>query len=177
MTLEEKMHAAAHGDKVIYRQLLQELSLPIRKFLQQQIFIQADIEDVTQEVLIAIHHASHTYSADRPLLPWVYAIARFKALDYLRKHYRHKRHEAIDFDSIFEKFVAPVTDSYDQSETINKLLSILPEKSRRIVEMMKIEGYSATEVAKILNMKVSTVKVTAHRAYQLIAKHHSEDFK
>ena len=34
-------------------------------------------EDVLQEVLLAIHDKRHTWREDAPLLPWLYAIARF----------------------------------------------------------------------------------------------------
>jgi RNA polymerase sigma-70 factor, ECF subfamily len=34
---------------------------------------------------MAIHTRRHTYDPLQPLTPWVYAIARYKFLDYLRR--------------------------------------------------------------------------------------------
>jgi len=38
-----------------------------------------DLEDVYQEVLLAVHRVRHTYDARRPFEPWLFAIARFVA--------------------------------------------------------------------------------------------------
>jgi RNA polymerase sigma-70 factor (ECF subfamily) len=45
----------------------------------------ADVEDLVQETLLAIHVRRHTYDPDQPFTPWVYAIARYKLIDYLRR--------------------------------------------------------------------------------------------
>ncbi len=38
-----------------------------------------------QEALIVIHTQRHTYDPEQPLTPWVYAIARYKLIDHLRR--------------------------------------------------------------------------------------------
>jgi RNA polymerase sigma-70 factor (ECF subfamily) len=35
--------------------------------------------------LLAIHTRQHTYDPTEPLTPWVYAIARYKLIDHLRR--------------------------------------------------------------------------------------------
>jgi hypothetical protein len=37
-----------------------------------------DVEDLLQELLLAIHIQRHTYDSTQPLTPWVQAIARYK---------------------------------------------------------------------------------------------------
>jgi RNA polymerase sigma-70 factor (ECF subfamily) len=44
-----------------------------------------DVEDLVQETLIALHKRRHTYDRSQPLTPWVYAIARYRLIDYLRR--------------------------------------------------------------------------------------------
>jgi RNA polymerase sigma-70 factor, ECF subfamily len=39
-----------------------------------------------QEALLAIHTQRHTYDPAEPLTPWVYAIARYKLIDHLRRN-------------------------------------------------------------------------------------------
>ncbi len=46
----------------------------------------------------------------------------------------------------------------------------LPERQRRVVELMKLEQRTAREVAEILDMSESAVKVTAHRAYKTLRR-------
>ena len=44
-----------------------------------------DAEDIVQEALLAIHLKRHTWQPDLPVLPWVYAIARHKLVDAVRR--------------------------------------------------------------------------------------------
>src|ERR1700731_5072842 len=46
----------------------------------------ADAEDLVQETLIALHTRRHTYDRSKPLTPWVYAIARYRLVDFLRRN-------------------------------------------------------------------------------------------
>ncbi|MEI4908063.1 sigma factor, partial [Klebsiella pneumoniae] len=45
----------------------------------------SDAEDLVQETLIALHTRRHTYDRSQLLTPWVYAIARYRLVDYLRR--------------------------------------------------------------------------------------------
>ena len=42
-------------------------------------------------------------------------------------------------------------------------LADLPDKQRKVFELIKLHGYSAQEVADEMGMSVSAVKVSAHR--------------
>ena len=50
----------------------------------------ADVEDAVQETLLAIHLKRHTWDPEQPLAPWVYAIARHKVVDALRRRGRRR---------------------------------------------------------------------------------------
>ncbi|HBR69933.1 MAG TPA: RNA polymerase subunit sigma-24 [Rhodospirillaceae bacterium] len=60
----------------------------------------------------------------------------------------------------------PVTDPAHAGELkdIEDALASLPDKQRKVFELMKIKGYSASEVASEMGMTVTAVKVSAHRA-------------
>jgi RNA polymerase sigma-70 factor, ECF subfamily len=44
-----------------------------------------EAEDLVQEAVLAIHLKPGTYDPGEPLTPWVYAIARYKLIDFLRR--------------------------------------------------------------------------------------------
>jgi sigma-70-like protein len=50
----------------------------------------ADVEDVVQETLLAIHLKRHTWHHCEAITPWVTAIARHKLIDGLRRRGRHR---------------------------------------------------------------------------------------
>ncbi len=160
------------GDKKSYNSLLQEAAKIIEKFIYSKVGNKADNDDILQEVLIAIHKSLHTYNSDRSFLNWMFAIANFKVKDYLRSYYKNKRFSEVDFHEIEFKLSSDVTFDGHNSELLNEILLKLPEKQRKILYLSKIEGYDAKEVAQIMNMSVSAVKVASHRAIKkLIAEY------
>lgn len=169
-SLEQLMYAAQSGDKRAYAELLIKISPLVRSFLYRRLGPRADNEDVLQDVLLAIHKASHTYNTDRPFKAWMFAIADYKVKDYLRQHYRKMAGKHVDFAEIENFLVDPVTFEPSPAELLNDALSELPDKQQKIVRLMKIEGFTAAEVADQLQMSESAVKVTAHRAYKVLKK-------
>lgn len=166
MTLEEKMKRSMAGDQRIYAELLKEIASMVRGYMYRKIPTQEDLEDVTQEVLSSIHRARKTYDGSRPLKPWIMAIATYRLNDYLRQRYRVAGKEVIDYDAVQNQISEDVTPSGLNNELLEKALKSLPDRQRDIVTMMKVDGYSAKEIAKRMDMSVSAVKVAAHRAYK-----------
>ena len=163
----ELMQRAQRGDSVAYADLLTQASHLIRKFIENRIGLGTDGDDVLQLVLLGIHRASHTFNTDRSFKLWMFAIASHKVNDYLRVHYRNQVDCEVDFETLVVA-MPHVTKTPTVDELLDDLLVRLPEKQSTIVRMMKLEGYSVGEVAKRLNMSVSAVKVSAHRAYKVL---------
>ena len=85
---EEHLHSlmlkSLTGDGLSYRVFLNELSMHLRSFLRRRLArYPEEIEDLVQEILLAIHNQRHTYNATLPLTAWVHAIARYKVIDWL----------------------------------------------------------------------------------------------
>ena len=165
------MRCAQAGDKQAYAALFRTITPLLRTFVSRRLSAKADVDDVVQDILLSIHRASHTYDTDRPFRVWMYAIARHRLHDHLRQIYRKGVFPEISLDDMAQEVsAADVTESRYRHEYLNKMLDALPEKQKKIVTMMKIEGYTAEDTAKTMNMSVSAVKVAAHRAYKLLAQ-------
>ena len=76
------LRAAIAGDEKAYATFLGRTATIVRGFARRKI-VQGgvDPEDIVQETLLALHMKRHTWISDAPVLPWVYAIARFKLID------------------------------------------------------------------------------------------------
>src|SRR5215469_12722703 len=83
------MRGSLSGDPTSHRELLKLLSGYLRAYFRRKLTHTgrsvADAEDLVQETLIAIHLHRNTYDLSRPLVPWVYSIARYKLIDFLRR--------------------------------------------------------------------------------------------
>jgi RNA polymerase sigma-70 factor, ECF subfamily len=158
------MQAALAGDSRAYHAFLTSLAHILRRFLTRRIAAH-DVEDVTQEILLSLHKARHTYDGQRPVLPWVMAIARYRLTDYLRQHYAAMRHMQVDADML-ENLPGTVTELSNADESFNELLAGVPERQRAILTLMHRDGATARETGARLGMTESAVKVAAHRTYK-----------
>lgn len=159
--------AAQAGDTVSYHRFLQRLTPLLRGVAGRKLAATGEVEDVVQEILISLHKARHTYDGERPLMPWVMAIAQFRITDHLRKLYSQARQPAVDIDAMAE-ILPDVTLTPPDNESVDEMLHNVAERERKILTMMHVEGYTAKETGAQLGMKESAVKVAAHRAMKKI---------
>jgi RNA polymerase sigma-70 factor (ECF subfamily) len=170
------MRAAIAGDESAYRKLLSELSQVLRGVVRRGFagvgVARDDVEDVVQEVLLAIHLKRHTWDRSMPLGPWVSAIARNKMIDDLRR--RGRRQEvAVDL-SAFEIEGDNQQASIDARD-LDRVLDGLSDKNRDIVRSISIDGHSAKEVAERLGMTEVAVRVALHRSLKALAATYQEN--
>src|ERR1700732_4095339 len=80
--LRSLMLLSLAGDAVAYRMFLDELTAHLRSYLRRRLGgLPDEVEDLLQELLLAVHNKRHTYDPKPPLTAWVQAIARYKLVD------------------------------------------------------------------------------------------------
>ena len=174
MEIEDRLRAlllqGLDADAAAYQRFLKELSAHLRAFLRRRLAQWPDaVEDLVQETLLAVHNQRHTYDPDQPLTAWVHAIAKYKYVDLVR---RRSGREALNdpLDDDVEAFAASDHDAADAKRDLRKLLATLPDRHRRPIECVKIEGLSVAETAQRTGMSESAVKVGVHRGLKALAE-------
>ena len=163
--LARLMRAATAGDEKAYAEFLRGTAAIVRSFARRKI-VQGgvDPEDVVQETLLAIHLKRHTWRQDAPILPWIYAIARFKMIDAFRRRGRR-------IEIAIEEFAETLAEQETVSERdIGRALDSLPPGQRVVVSSISVDGNSIGETARKLNMNETAVRVALHRGLAAIAK-------
>ena len=158
------------GDATAYHDFLKTLSGHLRSYFRRRLFQRPDdVEDLVQETLLAVHNQRHTYRADQPLTAWVYAIARYKLVDFLRA--RTKREDLNDpLDDELLLFAESDHEAFEAKKDVNTLLADLPERQRLPIQHVKLEGLSVAETAKRTGMSESAIKVGIHRGLKALAE-------
>jgi len=167
--LRSLMLQSLTGDAASYRLFLGELTAHLRLFLRKRLRrLPEEIEDLVQELLLAIHIQRHTYDARQPLTPWVHAIARYKLIDLLR---RRSRTDSLNdsLDDREEPFAATDFEASEARYDIAKLLHQLPDRQRLPIQYVKIEGRSVADTARRIGMSESAVKIGIHRGLKALA--------
>jgi len=161
------MQQAQGGDAAAYRRLLGEMTPVLKSFLRTRFFNASHIDDIVQEILLAVHTARHTYRPEQPFRHWMFGIARHKMIDYMRKQGRQSANEISDDE--FVTFMADGANNPEEAlsaKDLQQALKALPDKQRQVLLMTKVQGHSMAETGKKLGMSETAVKVTAHRAYK-----------
>ncbi|MDP3619462.1 MAG: sigma-70 family RNA polymerase sigma factor [Ramlibacter sp.] len=169
--LRKQFVAALDGDPVAYQQFLTALSAHLRAFFRKRMArLPDEVEDMVQESLLAIHNSRHTYRPGQPLTAWVHTIARYKLIDLLRS--RSRREVLQDpLDDHVDLFANSDTEAAEARRDLAVILQSLPERQRRALVMIKLEGASVAETALATGMSQASVKVGVHRSLKaLVAK-------
>ncbi len=157
------------GDPAAYHAFLKELAAHLRAFLRKRLTrLPEEVEDLVQESLLAVHNQRHTYDPQQPLTAWVFALARYKLIDLLRRRSRTELlHDPLDEEG--ELFAASDNEAAEARRDIAKLLSELPERHRLPIIYVKLEGLSVAEAAQRAGMSESAVKIGVHRGLKALA--------
>jgi RNA polymerase sigma-70 factor (ECF subfamily) len=157
------------GDSGAYRTFLSELTRHLRGYLRKRIpNLCDDVEDLVQEILLAVHNGRHTYRPDEPLTAWIHAIARYKLMDFFRARARRESlHDSIDIH--LDIFATPDDEPSAARRDIGKLLDQLPDKQRLPIMHVKLQGLSVAETAQLTGLSESAVKVGVHRGLKALA--------
>ena len=174
----EWLKLAQSGDSEAYRQFLEWVSNFTQSMgrillLKWNIKSPEALDDLIQEVLLAVHLKKHTYIPELPVEPWVATIVRHKTVDWLRKVTLEKKRIADeDLESIPIAADRPEVFGAHRSTQLDldKILSSLSKSQRALIEWVKIEGLSIQEVAAKTDRSEVSVKVSVHRILKGLQK-------
>jgi len=167
--LKSLLVRSLEGDGGAYEAFLQALTGHLRAFLRKRLArLPDEVEDLVQETLIAVHNQRHTYDAGQPVTAWLYAIAKYKLVDLLRRRARQDVYND-PLDDEHEMLAAEDNDASEARRDLAKLLELLPERQRLPIVYMKLEGLSVVETARLTGMSESAVKVAVHRGLKALA--------
>lgn len=164
--LGELMKEAQEGNSTSYETLLAEVYMFLESYLNSKVYNKSQIDDVIQEVILAIHNSRHTFDSSKSFMSWLLAIAHYKVSDHLRYQFKQKTQELEDsiIDANSDALTALIENQNIQ--LLHQAIDELDKKPRQIIKLLKVEGFKISEVANKLNLSESNVKIIAHRAYQ-----------
>jgi RNA polymerase sigma-70 factor (ECF subfamily) len=156
------MIAGLDGDAKAHAQLLSELSGYLRAFFARRLGAgDADVEDLVQETLLAVHLKRDSYDRAQPFTSWAYAVARYKMIDHLR---RARRKASMPLEDAGALFATENPEEGAVRTDLNKLLARLPTRQRQLIEDVKLTGLSVEEAAAIRGVTAVSARVILHRS-------------
>jgi RNA polymerase sigma-70 factor (ECF subfamily) len=134
-------------------------------------------EDAFQATFLQVHLKCGQYDQQRPLRPWLYAIATHAAIDVQRRGRRHRlasldddRHDGAEAAGLGRLIEHPAPNPHAALEGLErgawfrKAVAALPEALRAAVTLIFYQGLKYREAADRLEIPVGTVKSRTHAA-------------
>lgn len=161
--LERLMEAYQRSDEEAFSQLVKLLSPRLRSFFLGLYVTRLHSDDLLQDCWLRVHRARHAYKPGRPLLPWIFAIARHTRTDAYRKIVRSDIHPAGDADLMPNPKC--LVRSAEAKSDFQTLMASLPARQREVVLLLKVRGLTLDEAARATGSTIGATKQMAHRAY------------
>lgn len=130
-----------------------------------------DMQDVEQEVLVALCRELPRYRFGSAFSTYLYRFARNKGIDFLRKQARHKR--IVQAEALRLSLEPPRTEPapiFDHREELQALLARLSPSERLLIVLKDVEGRKLAEIAEITGLPEGTIKSRLHRTRGKIMK-------
>ena len=121
----------------------------------------ADAEDAAQEALLRYHLSDKEFENQEHIRAWLLRVAVTWAKNISRSFWRRTTLP-------LEEYMETLEFDCQESREIFREVMALPEKYRLVIHLYYYEDYSVEEIARILGIRESNVKVRLSRGRQML---------
>jgi RNA polymerase sigma-70 factor (ECF subfamily) len=164
ISMPEIIQKCIENDRIAQHELFHEYKQKVYNLVYKSLGGRFDIDDVVQQVFIAVFGSLRHFKGESSLDTWVYRITVKVCATQLRKKYRKRQPRivfgAMDMEHEDPSGVDPATaiEKQELSRTIYDALDKLSIEKRMIITMYEMDGHTLEEIARILKKPIGTVK-------------------
>lgn len=162
------------GHQAAYVTLLEQHGSMMMAVAMHYLHRRHDAEDAVQEALLNVVRSVARFEGRSSLGTWLHRIVANCALMHARTQ-RRKPHLTLDESCLGSSARLPhrgaspptALDTVAQEEArqlVQVAIGQLPQRQRQVLQLREVSTLTTVQVAEVLDMGVSTTKVTAHRA-------------
>ena len=140
----------------------------IYQFLYTRVGNREDAEDLVSEVFLKASRQLDLKREEAGIAKWLFTVARTVLADHWRLYYRAAPMVPLEEELIPEP--EQISEGRVGEQRVAEILAVLPERSRAVLELRFLRGYSVAETAQELGLTSDNVKVIQHRALAKVAK-------
>jgi RNA polymerase sigma-70 factor (ECF subfamily) len=147
----------------------------VQGFVARRVRDRGAAADLTADIFLAAIDSAHRYEASRgPVLAWLYGVGRNVVAAELRRNARELRTaRRIEGRRLLgESGLTRIEEQIDAAREARRFygaIARLPERDRRLLELVALDGLSVTEAAGALGVKSGTARVRLHRSRARLA--------
>lgn len=159
----------AIGDRKAFEMLYKQTSEQILGVLMRIVHSRAIAEECLQEAYVQIWQRAADYDGSKGQpLTWMTAIARYRALDRLRKKPREISSDETEMDTASD-WEMPAISNVEEN-ALKDCMAGLDDVTQQAIVMSYVEGYSHSELVEKLDKPLGTVKSWIRRGLQTLKR-------
>jgi RNA polymerase sigma-70 factor (ECF subfamily) len=167
----ELIRAIAAGDRDAFVALFERYAGRIKGFMMRSGASAGDADEIVQDVMVAIWRRAQTFDPARSAAAtWIFAIARHRRIDLLRRAGRPKPDP---LDPLFQPEAEPdgfaAVNAADREARLREALADLPPEQRAVLVAAFYEGLSHAEIAAREGLPLGTVKSRIRLAFRRLS--------
>ena len=156
------------GEESAFHSLVDEFGAYVYKVCFNILKDQMESEEAAQDAMLKVVHKIADYNGTASFKTWIHTIAYRTALDYYRKRKR--------FENVDDQY--GLASSYNSEDGVIKkemddqvaaILSILDPDDEQLIRLFYLEEMSIKELATLLEMSESNIKVRLFRIRKWLA--------
>jgi len=165
---------ARAGDDEAFTRLVEAYQNPVYNLAYRMLGSPTEAEDAAQETFVRVYARLSTYDPQRKFSSWLLSIASHYCVDRLRRRHGNtvSMEEIMSWRWLPDDKPKPEerTLAHEESATIQRLLSELPDQHRLVIILRYWQDMSYEEIAEVTGSTVSAVKSRLHRAREQMAQ-------
>ncbi|NHN35353.1 RNA polymerase sigma factor [Paenibacillus agricola] len=171
-TDEQLVEQIRQGDEEAYRFLIERHKTYIYTLIYRMVSHRETAEDLTQDVFIKLYRSLAQYRGDAKFTTWLYRLTTNIVTDY-RRAQRRRPYEAIldkmkGWLSNRQEEPEAVALLKEEQQTVQHLLSELPDKYRLIIYLYHYKQLSYQEISNVTQLPLKTIETRLYRGKSLL---------
>ncbi|MDO9493441.1 RNA polymerase sigma factor [Acetobacterium sp.] len=158
----------AENDMAAFEEFYRLTERSVYAFVLSTLKNHDDTLDVVQDTYLKIRAAAHLYQPMGKPMAWVFTIARNLSISKIRNRQKNDSIEIADIENDLN--FSYISDQEDQL-VLQTALKILSSEETEIILLHAISGFTHREIAKNLEMNLSTVLSKYHRGLKKLKKY------
>ena len=177
MSLNQDQHyidGVINGDTRAFSVLVDRYKYMVYTLAMKILRNKEEAEEVAQDVFVKVYQALPTFKGDAKFSTWLYKIAYYRSLDYLKKHKRSIETASLEvtgdyniasFDNVLDGLEAE-----DRKKLFKEAIDQLPEDDSVIITLHYFEELSLKEISEVMEITANTAKVRLFRSRKRLAE-------
>lgn len=122
-------------------------------------------EELSQEVFLNLHQNLRSIKSPEHMTFWLRKVTSHRCIDQVR---RQKVRPQVSLEDVPEPIATSAENDLLLSEMLGRVVDTLPEKARLVVILRYQEDLDPSEIAKVLEMPLNTVKSHLRRSLSML---------